>query len=87
MFFFLLCVVNIYLSFTSHYCTGKKIVFIDEDGHVTRNVLNNKKCFFKAFLALLFIIRFGRILTHLSKYVRETEFILFDKKNPVNMLQ
>ena len=53
--FFILCVANIYLSFTSHYFTDKKCVFITEDGHVTGNVLNNN-CFFKAFLALLFII-------------------------------
>ena len=61
-----MCVVNIYLSFTYHYFTDKKCVFIAEDGHVTRNVLNNK-CFFKAFLALLFIIRLRRIPTHLSE--------------------
>ena len=46
---FLLCVVNIYLSFTSHYFTYKKCVFKAEGGHVTRNVLNNK-CFLKHFL-------------------------------------
>ena len=62
-----MCVVNIYLSFASHYFTDKKCPFIAQDWHVTPNVLNNK-CFFKAFLALLFIIRLKRLLTHLSDY-------------------
>ena len=46
-------------------------VLVDKgDGHVTRNVFNNKR-FFKAFLALLFIIRLRRIPTHLSDYVKK----------------
>ena len=44
------------IYFSLHY--RQKCVFIAEDGHVTRNILNNK-CFFKVFLALLVILDLG----------------------------